>query len=131
MKTNPDRIGIEVLSQDALKQHGDQIGGGFGAAELASGMVYVAAGLVGSFLALQRAYYSGNAFARVAADIFTNITRASWVRLAAGMRDWATDGSDTERFYNIVRGRLETWGDNVFDAFDHAARVMAPKVLPK
>lgn len=131
MKTNPNRIGIEVLSQDALKQHGDQISGGFGAVELAGGMVTVTAGLVASFLALQRAYVSGNEFARVAADVFTNLTRAGWVRLAVGMRDWAMDGSDTERYYNIVRGRLETWGDNVFDAFAHAGRVTAPAVLPK
>lgn len=120
MKTNPDRIGIKVLSQDALKQHGDQISGGFGAVELAGGMVTVTATLVGSFLALQRAYQSGDPFARVAAEIFTNITRDGWVRLARSLANVPGNSVMKERYYDLVRDRLQNRGENVFEAFRRA-----------
>lgn len=120
MKTNPDRIGIKVLSQDALKQHGDQISGGFGAVELAGGMVTVTATLVGSFLALQRAYQSGDPFARVAAEIFTNITRDGWVRLARSLSNQAGNNVWKAGYYDFVRERLQNRGDDVFEAFRRA-----------
>lgn len=120
MSKNINRIGIEVLSEETLMEHGDRIGGGYGTMTYVLGMLPIASAIYFTYIAYQRRYNAGGAMARIAGDCFANLTRSCCASILLYMRNQYGAGSQNYNYYNIAYNQVVNHGANVQDAFQTA-----------
>lgn len=120
MSKNSNRIGIEVLSEETLMEHGDRIGGGYGTMTYVLGMLSAASGIYYAFIQYQRRSSTGRAMARIASVCFANLTRSCCASILAYMRRQSEGNVENFNYFSIAYNQIVNHRATVEEAFQTA-----------
>lgn len=120
MSKNSNRIGIEVLSEETLMEHGDRIGGGYGTMTYVLGMLSAASGIYYAFIQYQRRSSTGRAMARIAGTCFANLTRSCCASMLTYMKKISGAGTRDFNYYSIAYNQMVSHHASVEEAFQTA-----------